>query len=183
MDSQEIVDFLRRNKLGVFCPGNYDLPWEVLRDALQEFTETGKSKLIKKHQEWTWGCWSLSEFERYGQPRWKFIPIDKLKKIKRLKKFWKDETQIALIDSLIAKEEEKKQYAYKRRVGFTKALKDRVKKRDGYGCVKCGATDRLQVDHIVPLILGGDNDLNNLQTLCTDCHATKTSLEKNGKHI
>ena len=57
--------------------------------------------------------------------------------------------------------------------------KDRIFifKRDKFKCVWCGKMDReieLQIDHIIPLIKGGSNNLNNLQTLCKDCN-----LEKN----
>lgn len=36
----------------------------------------------------------------------------------------------------------------------------------------------LEMDHIIPIALGGDEyDLNNLQTLCKPCHKKKTSKE------
>ena len=34
-----------------------------------------------------------------------------------------------------------------------------------------------ELDHIVPLIDGGDHELSNLQTLCTPCHKRKTRRE------
>jgi hypothetical protein len=46
-----------------------------------------------------------------------------------------------------------------------------VRKRDGYRCSQCGARNvELHVHHIVPLSKGGDNDLDNLTTLCDYCH-------------
>lgn len=54
-------------------------------------------------------------------------------------------------------------------VGWTRRLKNDVKKRDGYKCVKCGmVVDGLHVHHI-----DGDkfnNDMDNLITLCPSCH-------------
>lgn len=55
-----------------------------------------------------------------------------------------------------------------------------VLKRDGYRCVRCGATPGagvwLEVDHIAERLVGGsDIDLANLQTLCNSCHAAKTA--------
>lgn len=46
-------------------------------------------------------------------------------------------------------------------------------------CLKCGAQDRLEVDHIVPVSLGGSNYLNNLQILCRTCNASKLNKNAN----
>lgn len=46
-------------------------------------------------------------------------------------------------------------------------------KRDAWRCVKCGAYAN-QVDH---KIRGHDHRLQNLQSLCTDCHKKKTQWE------
>lgn len=45
-----------------------------------------------------------------------------------------------------------------------------ILKRDGYKCVGCGNTRRLQVHHIIPVSAGGSDDPSNLITLCSDCH-------------
>jgi len=49
-------------------------------------------------------------------------------------------------------------------------------------CVKCQSKGRItaatEVDHIVPLHKGGTDDLDNLQSLCHDCHAEKTATEQ-----
>jgi hypothetical protein len=36
-------------------------------------------------------------------------------------------------------------------------------------------TDRFDIDHVVPLVLGGVDTISNLQALCPGCHAQKTS--------
>lgn len=72
-----------------------------------------------------------------------------------------------------------------RKVDRTVSLKMRmsVLKRDGYRCVKCGAspkTDKsvaLEVDHIVPVSKGGTSVLDNLQTLCFNCNQGKTDQD------
>ena len=54
-----------------------------------------------------------------------------------------------------------------------------VLKRDGYRCVKCGASAaadksvRLEVDHIVPVARDGRSTMENLQTLCWLCNQGK----------
>lgn len=51
-----------------------------------------------------------------------------------------------------------------------------VFKRDGFFCQYCGAhppISILQVDHIVPVKEGGENDLDNLITACQTCNIGK----------
>jgi len=53
-------------------------------------------------------------------------------------------------------------------------VREKALERDGYRCVKCGRPAN-EVDHIVPIALGGSMfDLNNLQSLCSECHKRKT---------
>ena len=55
--------------------------------------------------------------------------------------------------------------------------KKEVKKRDGGCCLVCGSTYRLEVDHRIALMNGGDNSKENLGTFCDRCHNTKTRLD------
>ncbi|GLI93947.1 phage major capsid protein [Methylocystis echinoides] len=52
-------------------------------------------------------------------------------------------------------------------------------RRDGFACVKCGSRTRLEIDHIEAIRKAPERafDLDNLQTLCRDCHAAKTDKE------
>lgn len=45
--------------------------------------------------------------------------------------------------------------------------------RDGYRCVHCGASDRLEVDHVISIARNGSDDIGNLQTLCKPCNSGK----------
>jgi len=42
-------------------------------------------------------------------------------------------------------------------------------------CLCCGSTERLEIDHIVPLDWGGSNDVENLQVLCKPCNSSKSN--------
>lgn len=48
-------------------------------------------------------------------------------------------------------------------------------------CAHCLArglvTAAIEVDHVVPLFKGGADDESNLQSLCRECHDTKTRLD------
>ena len=52
-----------------------------------------------------------------------------------------------------------------------------ILERDKFQCVKCKRPGRLEVDHVIPLIDGGSNDEDNLQTLCRGCHIDKSRQE------
>lgn len=52
-------------------------------------------------------------------------------------------------------------------------------------CVHCQQQGRViaatEVDHITPLSMGGTDEESNLQALCHDCHAIKTTREFEGR--
>jgi 5-methylcytosine-specific restriction endonuclease McrA len=51
--------------------------------------------------------------------------------------------------------------------------KELIYKRDGYKCLACGKKKVLTIDHIIPLSLGGKNEIDNYQTLCRKCNMAK----------
>jgi len=52
----------------------------------------------------------------------------------------------------------------------------RILRRDGRRCYLCGGVAN-QVDHKVPLYLGGTDAETNLAAICDSCHDTKTARE------
>lgn len=61
----------------------------------------------------------------------------------------------------------------RRQASLSKAQRRALYERDGYRCVRCGSTDDLTADHIIPVSKGGTKDLDNLQTLCGACNFVK----------
>ncbi len=61
------------------------------------------------------------------------------------------------------------------------AIRDKVFKRDCGICVECTRHGRItvatQVDHVKPLAMGGTDDLDNLESICHQCHSVKTAAE------
>jgi 5-methylcytosine-specific restriction endonuclease McrA len=56
---------------------------------------------------------------------------------------------------------------------ITEAERDAIFDRDGRKCLRCGTSEYLQIDHIVPFSKGGTTSRENLQTLCKSCNCRK----------
>ena len=62
------------------------------------------------------------------------------------------------------------------RIPIPQQVRKYVFERDNYQCQSCNKTQletQLTIDHIIPLALGGQNDISNLQTLCCNCNRQK----------
>lgn len=67
-----------------------------------------------------------------------------------------------------------------KRESLSKKTRFEVFKRDGFKCQYCGKSAPdvvLEVDHIVPVCCGGDNEMLNLVTSCFDCNRGKSGTE------
>lgn len=40
-------------------------------------------------------------------------------------------------------------------------------------CVYCGSTERIEIDHIIPIVKGGTHSIGNLTSACKTCNASK----------
>ena len=67
------------------------------------------------------------------------------------------------------------------RPGNWGSIRRAVLERDWHECKACGVSGvPLEVDHVVPTFEGGSDDVDNLVTLCSDCHLVKTNRERAG---
>lgn len=58
--------------------------------------------------------------------------------------------------------------------GDNKTIRRELLKRDNGVCSCCGISNQWHADHILPVFRGGGFcDIDNLQTLCLDCHTIK----------
>lgn len=65
------------------------------------------------------------------------------------------------------------------RIGFARtvipeSVKLLIYARDEGKCVRCGSTEKLHFDHIIPVSKGGGNSENNIQLLCEYCNLQKS---------
>ncbi|MFB6271973.1 MAG: HNH endonuclease [Salinibacter sp.] len=49
-----------------------------------------------------------------------------------------------------------------------------VWQRDGGRCVRCGSTENIEFDHIVPVSKGGSSTTQNVELLCQRCNRSKS---------
>jgi len=66
------------------------------------------------------------------------------------------------------------------RIQVPPKLRFEVLKRDAFTCKYCGANGNdvlLHVDHIIPVVEGGTNDIINLTTACQPCNAGKGGIK------
>ena len=62
------------------------------------------------------------------------------------------------------------------RISWPKGLKQQLMRRQDNTCVYCGhrrIARSLDIDHIVPAVRGGSNDISNLQVICSPCNQRK----------
>lgn len=61
-------------------------------------------------------------------------------------------------------------------MAVTKRTRFEVLRRDNYTCRYCRSTEeKLTIDHVTPVALGGSDDPSNLVAACKDCNAGKSS--------
>ena len=50
------------------------------------------------------------------------------------------------------------------------AFRDKRKKEFGNTCCNCGSKEKMEYHHVVPLKMGGTNNLTNIKPVCQECH-------------
>ena len=106
-----------------------------------------------------------------GEPLTKFV--EDLTNQKQLGEIHIKSVKVVLVQNKPTKRQ-------RRRTGVPRGLRKEVFKRDNYTCVECGARKSdgatLHVDHKIPVSKGGTDELDNLQTLCSDCNLNKSDV-------
>ena len=72
-----------------------------------------------------------------------------------------------------------KYYVSKGRIKFPQEIRERIYREYNGTCALCGHRikyDDMTLDHIVPLVMGGADNVNNLQCTCRTCNMFKGSI-------
>jgi 5-methylcytosine-specific restriction endonuclease McrA len=69
----------------------------------------------------------------------------------------------------------KKRISHLRRAGPMPSLQRRKELMENLVCSACGSTEHPEIDHIMPISLGGTSEDSNLQILCRPCNRSKGS--------
>lgn len=56
---------------------------------------------------------------------------------------------------------------------ISEATRHEVWRRDQGRCVDCGSRERLEYDHVIPIIKGGSNTTRNIELRCETCNRRK----------
>ena len=56
---------------------------------------------------------------------------------------------------------------------FTKQEWSNLLAKYNYRCVRCGSKRHIAADHVVPVLLGGSSNIDNIQPLCRKCNSSK----------
>jgi 5-methylcytosine-specific restriction endonuclease McrA len=62
---------------------------------------------------------------------------------------------------------------------FWQTISHECFKRDRYSCRNCNSGEKIECHHIIPISKGGNNQLDNLITLCSKCHKIEHSHARN----
>ena len=81
-------------------------------------------------------------------------------------------------DDIVNSLKQNKLHKEKRNVNST--IKKFIAANQSWKCNKCKniLDASYEIDHIIPLYKNGNNEINNLQALCRNCHGKKTIMEK-----
>jgi hypothetical protein len=179
-------EFLKGSKTfaGITFQGMYGMDTETFLGMLKHFVETGENHL-DEYSEMTWLSWGYychhEEPEHYTEKE-----REKIKKWLEGGSYWDFETFVSddrlleIKNCLVTSEAfdiNRNSYKSRRRMAtrFTskKEIRRAVFEKHGEQCAKCGATEKIELDHIVPVVKGGENNIKNMQPLCKSCNSSK----------
>ena len=181
MDLDKLKKFLDESPIYIAVYGDYQVGLDLVIRSFEEYLETGYNP-IREHS-------SLTHIQWYGDDD-NYDIHDK--DLALMHKCIKDETFWNWSNFFESKEQ--LEYIYNRRVNkkrlaksysqrrkkasrhiSKKEIREAVFERDEYTCKMCESKSNLTIDHIIPVVRGGGDEIENLQCLCKSCNSKKGS--------
>lgn len=152
---------------------------------MSEYRAKNKDRIAKLKGDWAKSHpeSKKTEYQRHRSSyierakKWRKLNTEKCRKTAAVSwKKWYEKTKLTRPE--YTKFRNSQHYFRKNRVGgrFTLQQWLEMKKSFDYKCVSCGKQEpeiKLHKDHIVPLSIGGRNDIDNIQPLCAFCNTSK----------
>jgi hypothetical protein len=85
-----------------------------------------------------------------------------------------DDTRLARLRQEVQAIETVVNQQLNKRAAIAESVKLLVWERDEGKCVRCGSSEKLHFDHIIPVSKGGGVSENNIQILCERCNLQKS---------
>lgn len=161
--------------------GNYDMPSDIFIKLYDHYLVTGENHL-DTYSELQHALWEIDDSqERTHDYVWcnkmesyisisrklKLFDVDKISEIRNyVRKCW-----FAYRDYLDHLRNEPRRKAC--RFTTMPEVKNYIYFKYGKKCLSCGATEKISLDHIVPIQKGGTDEVDNLQPLCMSCNSRK----------
>mgnify|MGYP006921388197 FL=1 len=178
--------------------GKHSVCKNCKREYDKEYRNKNKEKIAKYQGEYwnknketiseRFSVWYKQNFEKVKaiSKKWSLKNTDRVKKYQ---KEWQEQNKEYLSEYRKKYQKENREEINRRHLPLLHKRRARVAGNGGsytarqwkllcdfYGnkCLKCGATDRkLTVDHVLPTVLGGTSNIDNLQPLCLSCNCSK----------
>lgn len=151
--------------------------------AFEHFIDTGEN-FLDEYSELIWLNWN-DGMEDYSEES-----ILRIRSLLNNEGFWNvkgflSDADIERIQIGIKKAERdekfKKSYEYARKEASryiaNKKVREEVFAKHGKVCKHCSSENDLSIDHIIPVVRGGKNSIDNLQPLCRSCNSKKGGRE------
>ena len=165
--------------------GCYSMSIQVFLGLYQHFKDTGEN-LLDSYSRVTYLSWDIHKYHNDKAPylydyEMCNLYIDDVESIYDAG-FISDDQLIQYTQFIDRQRQRYFEFLDKRankpRIRACKFTKDPAVKRDVYGkygkvCLCCGSDKNISLDHVIPVVSGGQNEINNMQPLCKSCNSRK----------
>ena len=162
------VGFFKKKRLYRFHTGNSYTQAEYEEEQYSSLLAAQQTKPFvvmqdnsKRKRWWMFKNEFYWEDEGYSETEVMALILDRIQQKKRK------------VEKAIARTSNQEIKPSSRRQPIPDDVKMFVWQRDGGRCVKCGSQEKLEFDHIVPIVKGGSDTARNIQLLCENCNRSK----------